>query len=67
METKKISVGYRFSKHKESEYFIDEEFINENPDCLDIIKFLSDNPFVTQKEICEKFNFSKDELIEKNK
>ena len=67
METKKISVGYRFSKRDESEYFVDEEFVNENPDCWEIIKFLSDNPFVTQKEICEKFNFSKDELIEKNK
>ena len=67
METKKISVGYRFSKRDESKYFVDEEFVNENPDCWYIIKFLSDNPFVTQKEICEKFNFSKDELIEKNK
>ena len=67
METKKISVGYRFSKRDESKYFVDEEFVNENPDCWEIIKFLSDNPFVTQKEICEKFNFSKDELIEKNK
>jgi len=67
METKKISVGYRFSKRDESEYLVDEEFVNENPDCWEIIKFLSDNPFVTQKEICEKFNFSKDELIEKNK
>ena len=67
METKKISVGYRFSKRDESEYFVDEEFVNENPDCWEIIKFLSENPFTTQKEICEKFNFSKDELIEKNK
>ena len=67
METKKISVGYRFSKRDESKYFVDEEFVNENPDCWEIIKFLSDNPFVTQKEICKKFNFSKDELIEKNK
>ena len=67
METKKISVGYRFSKRDESKYFVDEEFVNENPDCWEIIKFLSENPFTTQKEICEKFNFSKDELIEKNK
>ena len=67
METKKISVGYRFSKRDESKYFVDEEFVNENQDCWEIIKFLSNNPFVTQKEICERFNLSKDELIEKNK
>mgnify|MGYP001174795804 FL=1 len=67
METKKISVGYSFSKHDENGYFVDKEFVNENPDCWKIIKFISDNPFVTQKEICERFNFSKDELIEKNK
>ena len=45
METKKISVGYRFSKRDESKYFVDEEFVNENPDCWEIIKFLSENPF----------------------
>lgn len=67
MEIKNLNVGYNFSKHDEKEYFVDEEFVNENPDCWEIIKFLSDNPFVTQKEICERFNFSKDELIEKNK
>ena len=67
MEIKHLNVGYKFSKHDEKEYFVDEEFVNENPDCWEIIKFLSDNPFVTQKEICERFNFSKDELIEKNK
>lgn len=67
MEIKNLNVGYFFSKHDEKEYFVDEEFVNENPDCWEIIKFLSDNPFVTQKEICERFNFSKDELIEKNK
>ena len=32
-----------------------------------VLSFLSNNPFVTQKEICERFNLSKDELIEKNK
>ena len=67
METKYLNVGYKFSKHDEKEYFVDEEFVNENPDCWEIIKFISDNPFVTQKEICERFNFSKAELIEKNK
>ena len=67
METKKLSVGYNFSKREEEEYFVDEEFINKNPDCWEIIKFLSDNPFTTQKEICEIFNFSKEELIEKNR
>lgn len=67
MEIKNLNVGYFFSKHDEKEYFVDEEFVNENLDCWEIIKFLSDNPFVTQKEICERFNFLKDELIEKNK
>jgi len=67
MEIKYLNVGYKFSKHDEKEYFVDEEFVNENPDCWEIIKFISDNPFVTQKEICERFNFSKAELIEKNK
>ena len=67
MEIKHLNVGYKFSKHDEKEYFVDEEFVNENPDCWEIIKFISDNPFVTQKEICERFNFSKAELIEKNK
>jgi len=67
MESKYLNVGYKFSKHDEKEYFVDEEFVNENPDCWEIIKFISDNPFVTQKEICERFNFSKAELIEKNK
>ena len=67
MRTKNLHVGYNFSKHDEKEYFVDEEFVNENQDCWEIIKFLSNNPFVTQKEICERFNLSKDELIEKNK
>ncbi len=67
METDKLHVGYNFSKHDEKKYFMDEKFVSENPDCWEIIKFLSDNPFVTQKEICERFNLSKDELIEKNK
>ena len=40
METKKLSVGYNFSKREEEEYFVDEEFINKNPDCWEIIKFL---------------------------
>ena len=56
METKKLHVGYNFSKYDEKKYFIDEKFVKENPDCWEIIKFLSDNPFVTQKEICERFN-----------
>jgi dTDP-4-amino-4,6-dideoxy-D-glucose ammonia-lyase len=67
LQTKNLHVGYNFSKHDEKEYFVDEEFVNENQDCWEIIKFLSNNPFVTQKEICERFNLSKDELIEKNK
>ena len=67
MQTKDLHVGYNFSKHDEKEHFVDEEFVNENQDCWEIIKFLSNNPFATQKEICERFNLSKDELIEKNK
>ena len=67
MNTKKLNVGYNFSKYEEKEHSADEEFINKNPDCWKIIKFLADNPFTTQKEICERFNLTKDELIEKNK
>jgi len=66
MELSNLDVGYNFSKHEEKENYVDEEFVNENPDCWDIIKFISDNPFVTQRKICEIFNLSKDELIEKN-
>ena len=66
MNTKKLNVGYNFSKYEEKEHSADEEFINKNPDCWKIIKFLADNPFTTQKEICERFNLTKDELIEKN-
>ena len=64
METK--DVGYVFSKQDVKEYFIDENFINQNPKCWEIIKLISDNPFTTQKEICEKFNLSKEELIKNN-
>ena len=67
MNTKKLNVGYNFSKYEEKEHSTDEEFINKNPDCWKIIKFLADNPFTTQKEICERFNLTKDEFIEKNK
>ena len=56
MESEKLSVGYDFSKHKEKEYAVDEEFIDQNPDCWELIKFLADNPFKTQKEICEIFD-----------
>ena len=64
MEAK--DVGYVFSKQDVKEYFIDEIFINQNPKCWEIIKLISDNPFTTQEEICEKFNLSKEELIKKN-
>ena len=67
MEYEKLSVGYDFSKHKEKEYTVDEEFIDQNPDCWELIKFLADNPFKTQKEICEIFDLSKEELIENNR
>ena len=67
METAKLSVGYNFSKREAKEYLADEEFINQNPDCWKLIKFLADNPFTTQKEICRIFNFSKEELIENNR
>ena len=67
MVIENLAIGYNFLKHEEKRYSIDEKFIDENPDCWKIIKFLSDNPFVTQREICEIFNLSKDELIEKNK
>ena len=56
MQPRNFDVGYTFSKHSEKEYFVDEEFVNENPDCWEIIKFVSNNPFATQKEICERFN-----------
>ena len=67
MEIKNVNVGYNFSKQDVKEDFIDEEFIDQNPNCWNIIKLLSDNPFTTQKEICERFNLSMDELIENNK
>ena len=41
MEIKHLNVGYKFSKHDENGYFVDEEFVNENPDCWEIIKFIS--------------------------
>ena len=67
MENKNVNVGYNFSKQDMKEYFVDEEFINQNPKCWDIIKLLSNNPFTTQEEICERFHISKEELIESNK
>ena len=67
METKNVNVGYNFSKQDVKKYFVDEEFINQNPKCWDIIKLLSNNPFTTQEEICERFHISKEELIESNK
>ena len=67
MEVKKFSVGYNFSKHEEKEFFVDKKFINKNPDCWKLIKFLANNPFTTQKQICKIFNFSKEELIKNNK
>jgi dTDP-4-amino-4,6-dideoxy-D-glucose ammonia-lyase len=67
MEVKKLSIGYDFSKHEEKEFFVDKEFINKNPDCWKLIKFLADNPFTTQEKICKIFNFSKEELIENNR
>ena len=66
METQKVEIGYQ-SFQDSKEYLPDEKFVNENPDCWEIIKLLSASPFVTQREICERFNFSKNELIEKNK
>jgi len=65
--TDKLRVGYNFSKTEEKQHIVDEEFIKNNPDCWKIMKFLSDNPFATQKEICDKFNISKEELIENNR
>ena len=66
LETQKAEIGYQ-SFQDSKEHSPDEKFINENPDCWEIIKLLSASPFVTQREICERFNFSKNELIEKNK
>ena len=66
LEAQKTEIGYQ-SFQDSKEYYIDEDFIEENPDCWKIINFISDNPFSTQEEISNRFNFSKNELIEKNK
>ena len=64
--TQKTEIGYQ-SFQDSKEYYVDEDFIEKNPDCWKIINFISDNPFSTQEEISNRFNFSKNELIEKNK
>tara|TARA_B000000460_G_scaffold98619_1_gene69007 strand:+ start:122 stop:1537 length:1416 start_codon:yes stop_codon:yes gene_type:complete len=66
LEAQKTEIGYQ-SFQDLKEYYIDEDFIKKNPDCWKIINFISDNPFSTQEEISNRFNFSKNELIEKNK
>ena len=66
LEAQKTEIGYQ-SFQDSKEYYIDEDFIEENPDCWKIINFISDNPFSTQEEISNRFNFSKNQLIEKNK
>ena len=45
---------------------IDQSFISTNPLCWEIIRLLSENPFITQKEISKKFNLSRNKLIELN-
>ena len=66
LEAQKTEIGYQ-SFQNSKEYYVDDDFIEENPDCWKIINFISDNPFSTQEEISNRFNFSKNELIEKNK
>ena len=64
--TQKTEIGYQ-SFQDSKEYYVDEDFIEKNPDCWKIISFISDNPFSTQEEISNRFNFSKAELIKINK
>ena len=59
LEAQKAEIGYQsFQDTKES--YIDEDFIEKNPDCWKIIKFIADNPFSTQEEIAHRFHLSKD-------
>ena len=62
--TQKTEIGYQ-SFQDSKEYYVDEDFIEKNPDCWKIISFISDNPFSTQEEISNRFNFLKAELIKK--
>ena len=48
VEAQKTEIGYQ-SFQDSKEYYIDEDFIEENPDCWKIINFISDNPFSTQE------------------
>jgi TDP-4-amino-4,6-dideoxy-D-glucose deaminase len=59
------AIGY--SKKTNYQEIIDKEFIENNPECWEIIKLFSDSPFLTQEEICVKLNLTKIELIQYNK
>ena len=41
LEAQKTEIGYQ-SFQDSKEYYIDEDFIEENPDCWNIINFISD-------------------------
>ncbi|MDC0173683.1 hypothetical protein OAI55_01425 [Nitrosopumilus sp.] len=59
------AVGYTQKTNQQN--FVDEEFIEKNPDSWKIIKLFADSPFLTQEEICLKLKISKDELNNHNK
>lgn len=59
------AIGYK--KDTDDQRIIDEEFIKNNPKCWEIIKLFADKPFLTQEEICQKLEITKNDLIEMNK
>ena len=62
LEAQKTEIGYQSFQDAKG-YYVDEDFVEKNPDCWKIINFISDNPFSTQEEIAKRFDFSKNEFF----